>query len=334
MIFCGDMAVPNKECANKLVSAMEKSGIFKDETVVINLEGVLMDENPKDTFWKVYNDRNVVSLKNVCNKLVFNVANNHTYDYPESIQTMFRILKENDISFFGNDDGIIELDEYTLFGHCWEVYTKTNGNHKTKDRILDCDYQKFYEMVVRYINNHPGKKVICLFHWNFDMEKCPFPAYKKLAHDLIDYGVEAIIGNHAHVEQEIEVYRGKIIAYGLGNFYMPDGYFFNGKLSYPKESHFMQVVKLTGEGYSVYRFSTDTKDAAIQLDVVPMILETDKDFDDDQYLQFFKQNRKKGKMTPVFQEYSGAITRIKTKYCVLKIKFIRFLKMRIDRKTN
>ena len=260
MLFLGDMSIPNSECGEKLIADMKACGVFANQTVIVNLEGVLHHENPKDTFWKVYNDRSAIGLKSICKKVIFGLANNHIYDYPEQIQPMLSLLEEEEIPYFGiaEKDGTfspLEFEEngveYAVFGHCWEVYTKTNRNTQTDDRIVDCSYQKLYRDVILYMNSHPGRKVICFLHWNFDMEEYPFPAYKKLAHDLIDYGVEAVIGNHAHCKQEIEMYHGKVIAYGLGNFYMPDGYFFDGSLRYPAESHKTIGVEISaGGGYS------------------------------------------------------------------------------------
>ena len=51
MLFLGDMSIPNSECGEKLIADMKACGVFDDQTIVVNLEGVLHHENPKDTFW-------------------------------------------------------------------------------------------------------------------------------------------------------------------------------------------------------------------------------------------------------------------------------------------
>lgn len=348
MLFLGDMSIPNAEYGQKLIADMKACGVFADQTVVVNLEGVLHQENPKDTFWKVYNDRSVVALKSICKQVVFGLANNHIYDYPAQIQPMLSVLSEENIPYFGiaerngeflplefEDDGI----PYAIFGHCWEVYTKTNRNNKSDDRIVDCSYQEFYRDVIVYMNSHPGRKVICFFHWNFDMEEYPFPAYKKLAHDLIDYGVEAVIGNHAHCKQEIEMYHGKVIAYGLGNFYMPDGYFFNGTLCYPAESHKTVGVEISGGGILLHEFETDTPDGAAlklirttALEQQEELLRPESQYNENAYEDFFQKNRIKRKMTPVFNTYDDSIeNKLKTGFCIWKINAIRFLKQYWDK---
>ena len=47
---------------------------------------------------------------------------------------------------------------------------------------------------------------------------------EELAHALIEAGADAVIGNHPHVAQDIEVYEGVPIFYSLGNFVF-DQYF-------------------------------------------------------------------------------------------------------------
>ena len=39
-----------------------------------------------------------------------------------------------------------------------------------------------------------------------------------MAHEVIDYGADAVLGSHPHVTQGIEMYKGKPIFYSLGNF--------------------------------------------------------------------------------------------------------------------
>lgn len=349
MLFLGDMSIPNSECGQRLIADMKNCGVFAGQTIVVNLEGVLQQNNPKDTFWKVYNDRSAVELKDICKQVIFGLANNHTYDYPGQIQPMLSILDKENIPYFGIEEhngelSPLEFEEgeiaYAIFGHCWEVYTRTNRNAETDDRIVDCSYQDFYHGVIAYMNSNPTRKVLCFLHWNFDMEEYPFPMYKKLAHDLIDYGVEAVIGNHAHCKQEIEMYHGKVIAYGLGNFYMPDGYFFNGSLCYPAESHKTVGVETSAGGILLHEFETDTSDGTALKLIRTTKLEQQNEFsrsesryNEKAYEDFFRKNRKKKKLTPVFNTYDDGIeNKVKTSFCVWKISVIRFLKQNMDKK--
>jgi poly-gamma-glutamate capsule biosynthesis protein CapA/YwtB (metallophosphatase superfamily) len=63
----------------------------------------------------------------------------------------------------------------------------------------------------------PGLTVIAFPHWGKNY------AWKteeqtRSAHELVDAGADLVIGHGAHQFQEIEIYKGKWVLYGLGNF--------------------------------------------------------------------------------------------------------------------
>jgi hypothetical protein len=60
--------------------------------------------------------------------------------------------------------------------------------------------------------------VIAFLHWGDDFHSRVAASQRELGHDVIDAGADAIVGAHAHVVQPEETYKGKLIAYGLGNF--------------------------------------------------------------------------------------------------------------------
>jgi poly-gamma-glutamate synthesis protein (capsule biosynthesis protein) len=55
-------------------------------------------------------------------------------------------------------------------------------------------------------------------HWGMEDQVEPMPIQQTVARQLIDAGVDLVVGTHAHVPQPVDWYRGKLIAYGLGNF--------------------------------------------------------------------------------------------------------------------
>jgi poly-gamma-glutamate capsule biosynthesis protein CapA/YwtB (metallophosphatase superfamily) len=60
--------------------------------------------------------------------------------------------------------------------------------------------------------------VLVSLHWGTEFSVEPTPGQIALAHRLVDAGADAILGHHPHVLQSIERYRGRPIAYSLGNF--------------------------------------------------------------------------------------------------------------------
>lgn len=59
--------------------------------------------------------------------------------------------------------------------------------------------------------------VVCV-HWGTELMTTPKPYQIDYAHLAVDLGADLVIGHHPHVLQPFEVYKGKLIAYSLGNF--------------------------------------------------------------------------------------------------------------------
>jgi poly-gamma-glutamate synthesis protein (capsule biosynthesis protein) len=60
--------------------------------------------------------------------------------------------------------------------------------------------------------------LFAFMHWGKEDQPEPMEMQRKLARELIDAGVDVVVGTHAHVLQPTDWYKGKLIAYGLGNF--------------------------------------------------------------------------------------------------------------------
>jgi poly-gamma-glutamate synthesis protein (capsule biosynthesis protein) len=60
--------------------------------------------------------------------------------------------------------------------------------------------------------------VIVYPHWGPEYELFPSSNQVLLARQFIDAGADIVLGAHPHVVQPIEVYKGKLIVYSLGNF--------------------------------------------------------------------------------------------------------------------
>lgn len=65
---------------------------------------------------------------------------------------------------------------------------------------------------------------VVLVHWGNEYSRTHSSEQELLAHTLIDYGADTIIGHHPHVIQDIALYKDKPIFYSLGNFIF-DQYF-------------------------------------------------------------------------------------------------------------
>jgi poly-gamma-glutamate synthesis protein (capsule biosynthesis protein) len=66
--------------------------------------------------------------------------------------------------------------------------------------------------------------IIASLHWGYEFEFFPRARQVEIAHELVEYGADVIIGHHPHVVQPVEYYRTRrdknriaVIAYSLGS---------------------------------------------------------------------------------------------------------------------
>jgi len=77
--------------------------------------------------------------------------------------------------------------------------------------------------------------IVVAFHWGGELLEYPKPYQKYYAHAVIDLGADIVVGHHPHVLQGIELYKGKFIAYSLGNYVFG---------SYSKKVSYSMILKL------------------------------------------------------------------------------------------
>lgn len=342
MIFLGDIACPDSKVIefNKCIEGLE---VFSNEIVVLNLEATFADEKQDFDNECLFNSKRVLDGFIRAKKVVVSLANNHMYDFPERIKPTIEYLKKNNIGVFGicEEDGDTfnpyvykdsTGDTYAFFGHCWRLYTETNKNHVNDLRVVDHKYKVFIERVSQYVKQYPEQKVYCFMHWNYDLEKLPFPLHIKVARMLIDNGVYGVVGSHSHRPQGAEIYKEKPIVYGLGNFYLPSGVFFNGKLSYPDYSKDTYALSIKDTNYSIIWFRTD--DARLDNFIMHNGTETFQDsriseisifrnLSDQEYYKYFCKNRVKKLLVPVFLNIDEYIEQLKEVFAILRVKILR-----------
>ena len=73
------------------------------------------------------------------------------------------------------------------------------------------------EQLVKTCNDSAGLTVVS-FHWGAEKRTTPKDYQIFFAHKAIDLGADLVLGHHPHVLQGLELYKGKLIAYSLGNY--------------------------------------------------------------------------------------------------------------------
>lgn len=136
------------------------------------------------------------------------VANNHAMDFGQ----------------IGFGDMLNNLDEAKLPHFGKETFTRKPQPPVVHDvRGVKIGLLAYYWPpdlpLVDVTNARPLVDVLFVFmHWGMDDTAEPMELQRRLARDFIDAGVDVVVGTHAHVLQPTDWYRGKFIAYGLGNF--------------------------------------------------------------------------------------------------------------------
>lgn len=189
--------------------------LFGDnDLTVANLEGVIthnesISRKDREILRFTFNPTLVSTLK----KWGFDAlsqANNHTADFDrEGAEESRRILAENSISVFGdfyNEKDLIAVKK--VGGRSIAFIGYNSFAPARKQQVLDL------------ITKTKGKNylVVVMPHWGEEYETKSNAMQQMLAHEFIDAGADAVIGAHPHVIQDTEVYKGKLIAYSLGNF--------------------------------------------------------------------------------------------------------------------
>lgn len=173
---------------------------------------------------------------------IVSLANNHALDFGrEALDDTFATLEDAGIDYVGagaNMDRAKAPIYYTIgdtkiayiaashviYAMDWYANDERSGMVGTYDPALIVtsieEARKNSDFVIIYV------------HWGKERVHEPVEYQKNLARIYIDAGADAVIGSHPHVMQGLEFYKGKIIAYSLGN------YWFNAST---KESGFLKI---------------------------------------------------------------------------------------------
>ena len=88
-----------------------------------------------------------------------------------------------------------------LINACWEFYLYHQNNKNKELSINTINEKKIIERVSQLKKENSISKIVLYFHWSFDLEILPFPAYRQFSMDLIDNGASLIVGGHSHCVQ-------------------------------------------------------------------------------------------------------------------------------------
>jgi len=231
-IMCGDsfysighgVASSIEKYGNDFMSPEIVNFLSSHDIVLGNIESPLSDIGRKEKCLRTLHMRGKPEVVKYLANWGFNiahVANNHILEHGKraAIDTVNN-LRQAGIKTIGAGEKfdflkglqIEELfcgrHEIAFIGTCLrdEKYA-FNGGERI-DEIIEA---------IKHLNKRD--KIVCIsIHWGDEFLDRPATWQKQLAELLIDAGAKIIIGHHPHVVQGIQILRGSLIAYSLGNF--------------------------------------------------------------------------------------------------------------------
>ena len=158
---------------------------------------------------------------------VVSLANNHAFDCLEGgFRNLHRLLDEIGVAYFGAGDDLEKASAPAIFNVLGLRVAFLGAadvqsgpfQQATADRagVAPLDISA----MTGRIHELAGQvdHVVVSLHWGRERLAIPSPRQVEQARTLIDAGASIVVGHHPHVAQGMELYRGRPIAYSLGNF--------------------------------------------------------------------------------------------------------------------
>ena len=154
---------------------------------------------------------------------VVSLANNHIMQHGrKALEETIDILNEKGIKYVG-----VEIPEKGITNQAiFEINGISIGflghNLRPQQYFLDPPLYvsgKYEQIKINIERLRKEVEIIVIsLHWGEEFVDYPSSPQIDLARKIIDCGADIILGHHSHMIQGVEKYKGKIIAYSLGNF--------------------------------------------------------------------------------------------------------------------
>ena len=186
-----------------------RSILEADDATFANFEGTLTTETARESKEYAFKgDPSYTQILTDGSIDVVTLANNHSSDYgAKSLTDTEEALDAAGIDYcIGDKIAVKEVNG---------IPTAFIGIYVLNDGMAREEQVK---QTIAAAKQQGAKLVIVAFHWGTEKAAEPDETQKSLAHTAIDCGADLVVGHHPHVLQAIEYYKGKYIAYSLGNF--------------------------------------------------------------------------------------------------------------------
>jgi len=330
VIFVGDVAHPFGQPPSW--RAMEFP--WDTQPVVVNLEGPII-QDPAGSLLKkrcVFSDASILDALRSVNVKVAALGNNHVDDVRGGLAATQVLLEKHGIQGIGAGKNLVEAQrpaflaaegyELVLLSAGWEAIQCAAAT-KRRAGINPLRYAGLLRAIDYWRRVMPNALVIPILHWNYEMEAYPQPADRSFAYAAIDAGANAVIGHHPHRVGSIEIYKGAVIAYSLGNWWFPQGVYFGGRLSFGDVTTCQLALEWHAESAPVchwFKYTRDshelayTRSESLEHPDVIQRLTPFAQMGHREYVRWFRANRIKRKGLPIYKNYrTRRLNRLKDK---------------------
>ncbi|HZD18783.1 MAG TPA: CapA family protein [Actinomycetota bacterium] len=209
-------------------------GLFRrDDLTVINLECAVSELGspvPKEFNFRC--DPDALPVARRMGVEVVNLGNNHAYDYgAEALLDSVRNARRAGLAPVGagaDQDAalapaVFELEGWTVAVVGLDMVVDPYPAAIATDSGPGTAAGHDEDLMIRAIEEADSAAdiVVVTIHWGIELDTEPRDFQVALGHRMVDAGADVIFGHHAHRLQPMEVYRGRPIFWGLGNFVWP-----------------------------------------------------------------------------------------------------------------
>jgi hypothetical protein len=213
------------------------------DCVLVNLECAITDiavsplaQTGKGHIYSANEEGTIAALK-ALNVTAVGMANNHAVDYGKAgLMDTVRALDDAGIQYIGGGASDARAQEPLRFektcdGSIFKAAIVSTYNYGKQSE----DYGFYAQEEIPGVNCQRLKSIAtqiknikeidsdCIFilspHWGPNYSWRTFTQQRQ-AEELIQVGVDIIVGHSAHMIQEVEYIKGKLVAYSIGNFLM------------------------------------------------------------------------------------------------------------------
>ena len=177
---------------------------------------------------------------------IFTLANNHFFDQGQNgVDATISECVSHGVKTVGGGKTKEDARKYlllekegkriALINACEHEFSVADGTHGGSNPLDLINMQEDIAAARKEVDY-----VVLILHGGIEQYHYPTPRMKRWYRHFVDLGADAIINHHQHCINGYEVYKGKPIFYGLGNFYFPWG-----SQSRPESWHYGYAVQLT-----------------------------------------------------------------------------------------